>query len=317
MLDGRHTSAPSRPPYAVILLYHRIGEPGIDPWALTVTPAHLAEHLDILQRRWHVVPLTHLSQIMAAPERPAVVLTFDDGYPGTLHHAKPLLERAGMPATVFVPAGAIGSGREFWWDELARLTLGREEIGWRAWEPPPTNAARTYQDWYHVLLPLSDQRQQDQLRVLQDSLRPLPGPGEASGVGVRPGYGCLSEDEIRALASSLIEIGAHTISHPVLAWLPVADQSHEIRESRRRVEAILDRPVRSFAYPYGQDAHYTAQTVALVREAGYTWACANVPGGLTAGSDRFRLPRIQAHDWDGDAFAEMLGRWLPPAPSSR
>jgi peptidoglycan/xylan/chitin deacetylase (PgdA/CDA1 family) len=49
----------------------------------------------------------------------AVAITFDDGYADLLANAKPLLERADVPATAFVVAG--GLGRPFWWDELAAL----------------------------------------------------------------------------------------------------------------------------------------------------------------------------------------------------
>jgi Predicted xylanase/chitin deacetylase len=209
----------------VILLYHRIGEARIDPWALTVTPAHFAEHIEVLQRGWRVAPLAQLLRILASPESPAVALTFDDGYPGTLHYAKPILERVGVPSTVFVPTGVIGSGREFWWDELARLTLGGSEAGWRAWEPPPTSAARTYLTWYDALLSLPDGSQQQQLRALRGSLGSPPHVADAPDTGARPGYGCLSAEEVYALASDLIEIGAHTVSHPVLARLPPSGQS--------------------------------------------------------------------------------------------
>ena len=51
------------------------------------------------------------------------MITFDDGYADVLHHAKPLLERHSVPATVFVATGAIGQRREFWWDELGGLFL--------------------------------------------------------------------------------------------------------------------------------------------------------------------------------------------------
>jgi peptidoglycan/xylan/chitin deacetylase (PgdA/CDA1 family) len=52
-----------------------------------------------------------------------VVVTFDDGYADNLHHAKPLLERYGIPATVFVTSDYIGQEHEFWGDKLERLLL--------------------------------------------------------------------------------------------------------------------------------------------------------------------------------------------------
>ena len=57
----------------------------------------------------------------------AVALTFDDGYRDNLINAKPLLVEHEVPASIFLATGYIGKKREFWWDELARLTLGRRD----------------------------------------------------------------------------------------------------------------------------------------------------------------------------------------------
>ena len=54
----------------------------------------------------------------------SVVITFDDGYRDNLLVAKPILEEHGLPATVFVTTGYVGSNRDFWWDELESLLRG-------------------------------------------------------------------------------------------------------------------------------------------------------------------------------------------------
>ena len=110
----------------VVLVYHRVAKARSDPWSLAVTPEHFAEHLEAL--RQHAVPL-RLQQLSRALAKGAtlpgrsVVVTFDDGYADNLHNAKPLLERYGIPATIFLTSGFIGSGNGFWWDELDRLLL--------------------------------------------------------------------------------------------------------------------------------------------------------------------------------------------------
>jgi peptidoglycan/xylan/chitin deacetylase (PgdA/CDA1 family) len=110
---------------ALIVAYHRIAEPTLDPQLLCVSPQHFAEHLEIMTRAYAPLSLRALGQRVEEGRVPsrALVVTFDDGYADNLSHATPLLERYGVPATVFVVSGAVGPPREFWWDTLARLVL--------------------------------------------------------------------------------------------------------------------------------------------------------------------------------------------------
>lgn len=73
---------------------------------------------------------------------------------------------------------------------------------------------------------------------------------------------------------------------------------------------MLDRPVASFAYPYGRECDYARETVALVQEAGFECACTTSVGTVGRRADRFRLPRVQVQDMDGESFARLLSQWL-------
>src|SRR5262245_6029253 len=110
---------------AVILLYHRVSELPTDPQLLCVTPAHFAEHLEILRKEYKPIGLRELSHAYQQEKLPrrAVVVTFDDGYFDNLANAKPLLEHYNIPATLFVTTGYTQRQREFWSDELERLLL--------------------------------------------------------------------------------------------------------------------------------------------------------------------------------------------------
>ena len=112
-------------PRTLILLYHRVTELPTDPQLLTVTPAHFAEHLEVLQKYGQILSLRQLTLALQQGKLPdkTVVVTFDDGYADNFYHAKPLLEQYEIPATIFVAAGQIGQKSEFWWDELDRLFL--------------------------------------------------------------------------------------------------------------------------------------------------------------------------------------------------
>jgi glycosyltransferase involved in cell wall biosynthesis/peptidoglycan/xylan/chitin deacetylase (PgdA/CDA1 family) len=324
-------------PTASILLYHRITEAMSDPWSLCVTSNHFAEHLETLRRYTRIIKLADLVNGLengALPER-SVVITFDDGYADNLH-AKQVLERHDAPATVFITTGYIGHGREFWWDTLEKLFLapGRLpeslhltingyvfhwELGeaayydsaafwsnrhWQAQNDPPTPRHKLYRILWERLVRMADAEQR---RVLDELLA-------WAGVDpqVRSTHRSLSVDEIRALASTeIVDIGAHSVTHPVLAALPSAFQRDEVTRSKADLEEILGRPVSWFAYPFGSSGTYTEESVGLVRQAGFAAACSALRGSVELCTDRFQLPRVQVCDWDGDELARQLSSLMP------
>ena len=303
-------------PKAIVLLYHRVAQVPTDPQLLCVTPTHFAEHLDVLRQEYHPLSLHSLRRRLTTnfwvPR--SVVLTFDDGYADVLCQAKPLLEAAEVPATVFVTSGKVGEGREFWWDELERLvllpnslppTLELNVAGQaHAWAVGNSGKRRALYDELHGLLrPLDDTERQQALAWL------------AAWAGVervgRPEYRALTGEELCTLSEGgLVEVGAHTVTHLVLSALSLTAQRVEIAESKRQLEAILGQPVTSFSYPYGGKDDYNAETLESVRAAGFDCACSNFPGLITWETDPFQIPRHLVRDWDGDEFARRLAGWF-------
>ena len=112
-------------PRVIILVYHRVADLQSDPQLLCVKPKHFEEHLEVLRKRCRPTALQRIGPALFEQKRlcRGAIVTFDDGYADNLINAKPLLERYGVPATVFVTSGYVGQKREFWWDELERLLL--------------------------------------------------------------------------------------------------------------------------------------------------------------------------------------------------
>ena len=322
---------PIVPPGAgLILMYHRVGDGGADPWALCVSPQHFAQHLEVLRRRSRSMRVRDLVTMVGDGSLPtgASVVTFDDGYADNLGNARALLERHDIPATVFLATGQIGRPREFWWDELERILLepgvlpatleislkgrryewslegatdypepeARRHRHWRFRDDPPTERHRLY-------------------RVLWELLRALPGGERLAAMDAlfawagfspdaRSSHRPLKADEVAELAAGdLVEIGAHTVTHPLLPTLSPAEQATEVQASRASAEHLVGRPVISFAYPYG--AHET-ETRSIVRELGFLSACSTKPGPVSVTSDLFALPRLHIEDWDGEELERRL-----------
>ena len=317
----------------IILLYHRVAEVDLDPWSLSVTPQHFAEHLEVLGKFGHPLSLQQLASAHRDGNIPhrGIVVTFDDGYADNLHHAKPLLKRYDIPATVFVSTGHIGQEFEFWWDTLARLllqpgqlpeklclTLNGSTYEWelgaaanyseeeyqqnrtrQPWGNPAGSRLYLYHSLWKLLRPLPER---EQLKVLEEiriwgNIKATNDPMSRS----------LLPDELHRLAEGdLVEIGAHTVTHPFLPDHSEAFQRDEIKRSKAYLEEVLDRQIASFAYPFGG---YGSETVNLMEDAGFACACSTVKETVWRNSHCFLLPRFGVGNWNGEEFEKQLRRW--------
>ena len=294
----------------VVLLYHRVCELDRDPYSFVVHPDRFAQQCDVLRRRYDVVPLEETSGVQRQ-----IVITFDDGYADNWEEACRILRAAALPATFFITAGRIGDRTEVWWDRLEQIVLGCEFAarcidvaidGRRLWADVRSRSAR---DRAHMALYW-------RLRRLRPSaIEPIL-TEIAEQLGVRPDHRdthrWMTADELLALSATPgVHVGAHTVTHPMLAALPADDQWKEIDGSRQQLEQILNRPVRLFSYPYGGHDAFDQVTAELVGKSGYTLACTGT-GGL-AGPEQypFLIPRNVVGDWDGVTFERWLNHWLP------
>lgn len=326
---------PRRHGAPTILMYHRVAAERLDPRRLCVSATHFDEHLQALRRHARVLPLAQLQRriVTGDAEPGSVAITFDDGYADNLLNALPLLARHDTPATVFVTTGYLGGTREFWWDELERLLLepgalpktvvlplpdgeaplqlvlggavgvGVERIGRRllrraSASAPPSARVAAYRAAWARLLPLHDAEQRRALEALREATGRAAGP--------RPTRRQLTESELLELGRDrLVEIGAHTVTHPALPLFPAAEQRDEITASVATLSGLLGAPVRGFSYPHGR---FTDDTVRIVRDAGLEYACAASPGphGGPGERDPLLLGRLMVTDVDADALLRML-----------
>jgi peptidoglycan/xylan/chitin deacetylase (PgdA/CDA1 family) len=114
----------------------------------------------------------------------------------------------------------------------------------------------------------------------------LTGPSPGNG-----GPELMGWSEIRMLAQSGIEIGAHTVHHPNLADLSAKRVEEELRDCRAQLEDAVGQAVDSFAYPFGSS---TAAVRRLV-ERHFRLGCGTALRFVTPQCDRFNLPRIDMY----------------------
>ncbi len=289
-----------------ILMFHRVHADGAGAgWQLE--QRHFAAHIEHLVRRYRVLPLAEmvdaLSRRRPLPPR-TVAVTFDDGYRDNATVAFPVLRALDCPATIFLTAGFIGSEETMWWDKLSYVLRAARQspaeierlLAERHQLPAPDWAAGNAEGLVVVLKRVSESEKQEVVNRI------------AADLGVDPRANTedrmMSWEEARALvASGLVTMGAHTMTHRNLKHLPLAEARREISDSRAVLERELGGTVDLFAYPFGNPANdYTDEVKASVRDAGFRAAFTVVYGLVRPGDDLFALRR----------FCESHERWQAP-----
>lgn len=294
-----------------VINYHRV-LPSPEPLLASEPDVHTFRwHMELLARCFHVMPLQDALRAVAlgkVPQR-TVCITFDDGYRSIHELALPVLREFGLPATVFVTSGYIGQG-SMWNDRIIDAVqtlpdgqLDLEDIGLGTY--PLRNIAERKHS-LELLIERSKYLPPAARDNLADRLDRLT-------VRAVPHDPMLTREMIIDLQRHGIDIGAHTVSHPILTSLDDEDARREIAGGKAQLEAILDKPVRLFAYPNGKAGKdFDARHVAMVRKAGFDAAFTTAAGSFGRGHDLFQLPR--SRPWDGAplTFGLRLLRWLAP-----
>jgi peptidoglycan/xylan/chitin deacetylase (PgdA/CDA1 family) len=282
-----------------ILIYHRIANADFDPWNIAVSPDEFGRQLEKLRSKT-VLPLREFARLHRQKILPrcAVAITFDDGYACNALVAAPILESFGYPATFFVVSDAIIRSEEFWWDQLEAIFHAPDfeyEAATRLLScysvngpcEEPVGHERGPLASFLALWDLVRRLSTDQRRQYLDELRRQTGLERKT----RPTHRPMTEAELRALAEKpLFEIGGHTATHPSLPTLLPGEQEQEIVVGSRFLETTLGRPIRSFAYPFGD---WQPATRDIVQAAGFECAVTAEHRRVRPGDHQFELPRRQ------------------------
>jgi peptidoglycan/xylan/chitin deacetylase (PgdA/CDA1 family) len=303
-----------QPAPGLILAYHRVASSPLDPHRLCVSEDHFRGHMLALHDRWHPVRLTDIPKLVSSPRfksPPFVAVTFDDGYVDNLETALPILEEAGVPATVFITVNNMDTGTPYWWDYLAAVLI-RVELSVRAIDLRVSGSA-----WTHDLTTFAAREQAH--AGLQQMLTGLPAAeidevlaqltGQC-GLDV-PGVGItgvpMTREEVRKLsASPLIDIGSHGLSHANLTAIPRSDVDAETFVAKKTLERVAGQPVLSFSYPFGFCDEAAGDAVVT---AGYAVAC-TLGGAVRSTSDRHRYGRLLVRDWPASVLEASMHRYL-------
>lgn len=233
-----------------------------------------------------------------------VALSMDDGYRDNARVLAPLLVRHKASGTVFLESRPLDERKvnwahKFFWI-LARSSpeefvhrfgeLSKDQSAFHAMNQMVSEGRADLR--YHLKLVLKyDAQPAERDRVLDALLVELGGDERALCEALY-----MSWDEARAMAQSGIELGGHTVNHPILSKLAREEQAREIDLGAKSMARELGAPARTFAYPWGRRWDFDQNSVAAARASGFSCAVTMHAGVNTPKTDRFALKRLAIDD---------------------
>lgn len=213
--------------------------------------------------------------------QPFLHLTFDDGYRDVRDHALPIMRRHEAPCTLYVASGfADGAGAGIWWLALEQAIARAERLDVRFGDESVAIKTRTIAEkraaWSTIYWRLRS-GSEDAMRAEIDRLALGQGVDLASFSRDL----CMRWVELAGVAKDpLVEIGAHTVSHPMLAKQTEEVAFAEMAESRRTIREKLGIDARHFAYPVGNPDAAGPREFELAKELRFETAVTTMPGHL-------------------------------------
>lgn len=279
-----------------ILIYHRVLPEADFMRSATTTVDQFEWQMALLAKHFNPLSLSEAVSLMDYGELPprAVCVTFDDGYADNETVALPVLTRLGIPATIFVATGFLNGGR-MWNDTITEAI--------RVAEGPTIDLSSIDLGVYDISS--SDARRQVAGTIIREIKHWAPKMRSEAVLAVEslpltaplPTNLMLTDAQVKNLCNSGVEIGAHTINHPILATLDLEQAKVEIQEPKLFLESLTEKPVTAFAYPNGRpEIDYRVEHRDLVEITGYQCAFSTHSGVASKTSDKWQLPRFTP--WD-------------------
>ena len=256
-----------------------------------------------------VLPLDVAVNAMKIGKLPprAAAITFDDGYADNHDVALPILRKHGLTATFFIATGFIDGGR-MWNDtviesirnctqellDLQPLELGCHDI---------SDARSKHKAIGEIINKIKYRSPMERLEKSKQI-------SKISEATLRSDL-MMTSKHVRALQNAGMQIGAHTVSHPILSHIDFNTAHDEIASSKEVLESLICEPIRIFAYPNGKpNIDYLPAHTAIVRDLGFSAAVSTEWGTADKSTDVFQLPRFTPWSKSKVKFAAQLARNL-------
>lgn len=299
---------------AIILAYHSVAEgPDYASPSIQVTKAEFERQISHLAAHYNLVKLSDVANSLDGdwnlPPR-SVAITFDDGYSDNIDNALPILKSYNAPASLFVTVCPAINGSPFWVGRLERATQTAPSFSnLSKYLNLPVELANFKQAFVtaakHINLKSGDDRKAAIDRI-EEALK-----NDGAFLPPAPDDFMATTRQLKLWHESGMEVGAHSLTHPILTSLDDDEAQSELSESKHELEQQLGINVSSLAYPNGPGvlSNVDERIVSQAQSAGFKYGVTSKRGAVMPSSSALALPRIAVnHRIRGNAFKWKLER---------
>lgn len=274
-----------------VLVYHRVLDISsafrFDAELVDASIDHFRWQMQYLKKHFNPITFLQLKEYLDGnadlPLRP-VIVSFDDGFDDNYHNAFPILKETGVPATLFLTTGNIGTEETFWYDWLAYLVLNTSSAYF---------SIATLQVHHKMSADLRDRRKilyacvealkrvpnEQRLAILKELSRDYGEDYADANEKIKRMSKPLNWPQCQEMCEAGIEFGSHSVSHPILTSLSLHELHYELAESKRVIEEKLNQKVIALAFPNGHPVDFNQEIIDLALTLGYTF-CASYMGDI-------------------------------------
>lgn len=246
----------------------------------SISAGHLSarqfeQHLLYFKKNFSVLPSAELFNLYRQgiiPKKPAIAITFDDGYENNHTYAFSLLKKHKLPGTFFATTQCLDKSESFlWYDKLFFIKNKQNflSLDLTAAEIDPAKkkvltTCKSNDDFIDCFKLLNTPEKESVLKIIKTKINYekeiTAAPGELWKV--------MNREQLAEIADYPgMEIGSHTHTHPNLSNIDLKDAEHELAISKQLLETAIGKPVTSIAYP---DGSYSERVKELSLKTGYT-----------------------------------------------
>lgn len=282
----------------VIFVYHRIVENLDSEVNANLTVNHLLKNfrqeMKFLKEWFNIVTLDEAVQNIRrkiSPNKPSVVITFDDGFEDNYRLAFPVLKELNIPATIFLTSGLIGTDKLPWVDKIGEsIFFTREkQLILNSFSMNTVFNLGSVQDKRNscekITIQLKELDYFERMRIAEEIIQKAGNRQTQKRM--------LNWQEVREMSENNIDFGAHTMTHPILSKMPLDSAKTEINDSKTTIEGKAGIAVKHFAFPNGRKEDFNDELKHYCEEIGFKSVATTIYGNNRIdAADVFALKRL-------------------------